>query len=132
MSSLWSNGFESYLRKFLEGYKCHLCGGDLYFFNGAAYNNPSLEAIYRCKKCDKVNYLMLTDCNRCTDKRAIPIEEIFEIDEELTEEYLGKVSDIVEPDTHCCECTREERHMIHIQYPDCACKKEKYILNKNY
>lgn len=52
----------------------------------------------------------------------------------MVEEYLKDLSDNLEPKTHCCECTpgkHYERHMVHIQYPDCDCKPENYILKRN-
>jgi len=51
-----------------------------------------------------------------------------------TEEYLEDLAESLEPNTHCCECTpgeHFERHMVHIQYPDCSCKPEDYILKRN-
>ncbi len=48
--------------------------------------------------------------------------------------YLKSVADSLEPRSHCCECTpgdHFERHMVHIQYPDCNCDPRKYKLNYN-
>lgn len=50
------------------------------------------------------------------------------------EDYLNDLSTDLEPKTHCCECTpgeHFERHMVHIQYPNCNCKKEGFILKRN-
>lgn len=50
------------------------------------------------------------------------------------EGYLKHLSDSVEPKTHCCECTpgdHFERHVVHIQYPDCSCKEENFVLRWN-
>jgi len=50
------------------------------------------------------------------------------------EEYLGNLAGKLEPKTHCCECTpgeHFERHGIHIQYPDCKCDPEKFVLKGN-
>ena len=47
---------------------------------------------------------------------------------------LENISNDLEPKTHCCECTpgkHFERHMVHIQYPDCKCKKEDFALKRN-
>jgi len=48
---------------------------------------------------------------------------------------LDKLVNGLEPKTHCCECTpgdHYERHVIHIQYPECDCVPEKYVLKVNY
>lgn len=50
------------------------------------------------------------------------------------EEELARIADNLEPKTHCCECTpgeHFERHLVHIQYPNCNCNPEKYILKRN-
>jgi len=50
------------------------------------------------------------------------------------ETLLGKLADGLEPKTHCCECSEGEhkcKHTVHIQYPDCTCKKEGWVLRKN-
>lgn len=55
-------------------------------------------------------------------------------DDNPIEEYLINMADSLEPTTHCCECTpgsHFEKHMVHIQYQDCTCKKEDFVLNKN-
>ncbi len=47
---------------------------------------------------------------------------------------LDRMSNELEPKTHCCECTpgkHKQRHMVHIQYFNCNCDPNKYILNKN-
>ena len=57
-------------------------------------------------------------------------ENKYEIDKELEE-----LEELLEPKTHCCECTPGEhlqRHNIHIQYPNCNCDPKKYILMRNY
>ena len=51
-----------------------------------------------------------------------------------TSKLLTVIADSLEPKTHCCECTpgeHFERHLVHIQYPDCNCNPEKYILKRN-
>lgn len=53
---------------------------------------------------------------------------------DVIEADLEALADSLEPDTHCCECTpgpHFERHAVHIQYPDCPCKKENYVLKRN-
>ena len=51
------------------------------------------------------------------------------------ESYLENLADDLEPKTHCCECTPGDHydipHMVHIQYPNCNCKKEDYVLKRN-
>ena len=49
-------------------------------------------------------------------------------------DFLEDVSDSLEPETHCCECTPgkyQERHNVHIQYPNCNCDPNKYVLKRN-
>jgi len=50
------------------------------------------------------------------------------------EELLKTTADDLEPKTHCCECTEgihKCRHFVHIQYPNCKCKPEHYVLKVN-
>lgn len=51
------------------------------------------------------------------------------------EEYLVELAESLEPKTHCCECTpgvnQDLPHFVHIQYIDCLCKEEDYILKRN-
>lgn len=52
----------------------------------------------------------------------------------MVEKYLKDLADNLEPKTHCCECTPGRLycvHFVHIQYPECNCDPEKYILKKN-
>lgn len=40
----------------------------------------------------------------------------------------------LEPHTHCCECTKGkhyQRHVVHIQYPDCTCLPKHFVLKRN-
>lgn len=56
-------------------------------------------------------------------KQEIDLEKIFD-------DWDKKI----EPHTHCCECTpgpNYQQHLVHIQYPNCKCDPEKYILKKN-
>lgn len=53
--------------------------------------------------------------------------------EDRVEDFLDDLGEDLEPTTHCCECTpgdHYERHMVHIQYPDCTCESRNYILKK--
>jgi hypothetical protein len=120
MNDLWTKNFERDLRKFFNKFKCHKCGGDLYYFNSAVYNNPGLEAIYKCKKCGGVNYLMLGDCNGCKDCKSVPIEQV--LAENEVDDYLENLAEKLEPKSHCCECVQGESHDVHIQYPNCKCE----------
>ena len=52
------------LNEFLNKFKCQYCKGDIFYFNSGVYNNPAIELIYRCKKCKKVNFLMISDENK--------------------------------------------------------------------
>lgn len=49
--------------------------------------------------------------------------------------FLEEVSKSLEPKTHCCECTPGDNydvpHGCHIQYPDCKCNPEKFVLKRN-
>ena len=48
--------------------------------------------------------------------------------------YLEKRVIDLEPKTHCCGCTpgdHFERHTVHIQYPNCRCNPNKYVLKRN-
>ncbi|KKN76311.1 hypothetical protein LCGC14_0371630 [marine sediment metagenome] len=57
-----------------------------------------------------------------------------DLDKNLIEKKLEAMADSLEPKTHCCECTpgeHFERHMVHIQYPDCTCDKANYVLKRN-
>jgi len=50
------------------------------------------------------------------------------------EKFLFNMSMSLEPKTHCCECTpgeHFERHLVHIQYPNCNCMPQKYIKKVN-
>jgi len=49
-------------------------------------------------------------------------------------QYLTDMAENLDPKTHCCECTpgdHFERHGVHIQYPDCKCDPEKFVLKRN-
>jgi len=50
-------------------------------------------------------------------------------------DYLAGLAESLEPKTHCCECTVGDHydvpHFVHIQYVNCNCKKENYVLKKN-
>lgn len=56
-------------------------------------------------------------------------------DGETVSKYIADLAKDLEPESHCCECTpgeHFERHMVHIQYPDCTCDPKKFVLVKNY
>jgi len=83
---------------------------------------------------DKFNVL-LEDIEKFFRERLKKFfEELISGKEEKTvEEYLEETVENLEPTTHCCECTpgkHFERHMVHIQYPKCNCKKEGFVLKR--
>lgn len=60
---------------------------------------------------------------------------IYDHDGKTVSKYIEDLAKDLEPKTHCCECTpgeNFERHMVHIQYPNCTCDKAKYVLKGNY
>lgn len=87
---------------------------------------------------DKFNEL-LEDIEKFFRKRLMELyEELFAPNEEekSVESFLRETAENLEPETHCCECTPGDKydmpHMVHIQYPDCNCKKEDFVLKRNY
>lgn len=55
--------------------------------------------------------------------------------EKKIELLCKKQNEDLEPKSHCCECTKGDNydpfHQIHIQYKNCNCKKENYVLKNN-
>ena len=49
---------------------------------------------------------------------------------DIIDDFVEKTASDLDVKTHCCECTpgeHNERHLVHIQYPDCKCNPEFYI-----
>ena len=70
----------------------------------------------------------MPDYNKLRDIIARTIRLNFEDQLEIE---LTATADDLEPHSHCCECTRGEKHFVHIQYPNCTCLSKDYILQKN-